>query len=331
MRKLMLILAASCIVLTGAAQTRTQEYLKKIPALPKDSCNAKRESVEGFVNGVSALRDQLTNEIEVIREAVDSHMESNADMAQENVMKQMSQMYGVSQADIDKMKNAKNMSDADKQALANKMMSQQTNMTMDEAKNLSKMSEAGRKAYAEAYAAEAMAVAKNDPGQTARNNYAGNLYETNTAQQAAYSKISEINSRIIALYSPMENDPERQKMLDRMNAWNSKLTSMMGIVSDGEARIMDSLSLRIKNEQIAYCNKYTLQYRTALRKHLQIMKSSMPEYKRFGDISAETTKAQTGIDMPAEGKELASLEAIEEYLKALQNAYRYKLYYSEDD
>lgn len=321
---------AAGIVLSGAAQTRTQEYMKKIPALPKDSCNVTRASAENFTAQVAALRDQLVSEIEQIRESVDSHMESNADVAQENVMKQMSQMYGMSQADLEKMKNAKNMSDADKQALANKMMTQQANMTMDEAKNLAKMSEAGRQAYTEAYATEAMATANTDPNQAARNDYARNLYNNNVAQQSAYSKINEINNRIVALYAPVTNDPERQKMLDRISAWNSKLTSMMGIVSDGEARIMDSLSLRIQNEQIAYCNKYTPQYRTALRKHLQIVKASMPEYIKFGEISAATTKSQTGIDMPAEGKELASFEAIADYLRALEGAYKYKLYYSDE-
>jgi len=330
MKRILLILVAAGIVLTGAAQTRTQEYMKKIPALPKDSCNATRSSVEGFVSQVSALRDELVTEIEGIREAVDSHMESNADVAEANAMKQMAQMYGMSQADINKLKNAKDMSDADKQALANKMMMQQANMSMDEAKNLSKMSEAGRKAYAEAYAVEAMATAQNDPNQEAKSNNAKNMYQSGVAQQAAISKINEITTRIAALYSPIEKDPERQKMLDRMKAWNNQLTSMMGIVSDGEARIMDSLSLRIQNEQIAYCNKYTPQYRAALRKHLQTVKASMPDYKKFGDINAETTKIQTGIDMPEEGKELASLEAIADYLRALEEVYRYKLYYSDE-
>ena len=331
MKRILFIILAASLVLNGAAQTGAQVYLKRIPALPKDSCNATRASVENFISVVNALRGELDSEIEGIKESVESNMESNTDVAEENVMKQMSQMYGISQADLDKMKNAKNMSEADKQALANKMLSQQANMTMDEVKSLSKMSEAGKQAYTEAYATEAMANAKNNPGQAARNNYAGNLYKTNVSQQAALSKINEINSRIAALYSPIQNDPEMKKMLDRIQAWNSKLTSMMGIVSDREARVMDSLSLKIKNEQIAYCNRFTPQYRAALRKHIQIVRVSMPDFRNFGEISAETTKAQTGIEMPAEGKELASLEAIAQYLKALQDAYRYKLYYSEDN
>jgi hypothetical protein len=35
--------------------------------------------------------------------------------------------------------------------------------------------------------------------------------------------------------------------------------------------------------------------------------------------------------MPAEGRELPALEAIMKYLRALEGAFRYKLYYPEDD
>jgi len=330
MKRILLIMLAAGIVLTGAAQTRTQEYIKKIPAIPNDSCNASKASVYNYVAGVKALRDQLMNEIEGIREAVDSHMESNADVTKDKMMKQMSQMYGISQEDMDKMKNSKNMSAADKQALANKMMQQQANITMDEAKNLSKMSDAGRQAYAEAYATEAMATAKNDPQQAERNNFAGNMMEAGAARQDAYMKIQEIDSRIKTFYSPIESDPERQKMLDRIDAWNSKLISMSGIVTDSQSRIMDSIVLRIKNEKIAYCNRYTPLYRAALRKHLQTVKASMPEYIKFGEINAETTKMQTGVEMPAAVKELTSMEAVAAYLQALEAVYGFNLYFPGD-
>ncbi len=321
---------AAGLVLTGAAQTRTQEYMKKIPAIPKDSCNASRATVDNFVAGVKALRDQLISEIEGIREVVDSHMESNADVTKDKMMKQMSQMYGISQEDMDKMKNAKNMSAADKQALANKMIQQQANMTMDEAKNLSKMSDAGRQAYAEAYATEAMATAKNDPQQAERNNFAGNMIQADAARQDAYLKIQEINNTITTFYNPVEKDPERQKMLDRIDAWNKKLISMSGIVTGSQARVMDSISLRITNEKIAYCNRYTPLFRAALRKHLQTVKASMPVYENIGEIYAETIKIQTGVEMPAAGKELTSMEAVEGYLQALEDVYGFNLYFPGD-
>lgn len=331
MRKLALISFALCSGLILSAQTKTADYLKKIPPLPKDSCNVSKASVESFREKTGVIILQLQDDIDAINEKVNQKMEGGAGTAQENAMKQMSQMYGVSQSDLEKMKNSKNMTAAEKQALASKMMSQQTNMSMEEVQSMSKMSEAGKKAYAEAYAMESMATQQADPNQAAKSANAQNLYQLTVSQQAANSKVSEIANKIAALYTSIDSDPERQAMLDRMSGWQNKLNSMMGIVSGKEARIMDSLSLLVKNEKIAYCTKYTTKYRAALRKHLEIMKGSLPDYQNLGNITAEATRAQSGIEMPAEGREIPALTAINAYLEKLREAYQYKLYFAEDD
>jgi ABC-type Zn uptake system ZnuABC Zn-binding protein ZnuA len=78
MKRLLLILLASGIVIAGAAQTLTQNYMQQLPALPRDSCNISRNSAEAFESRVDALKEKLDQEIESIKEAVDTHMESNA-------------------------------------------------------------------------------------------------------------------------------------------------------------------------------------------------------------------------------------------------------------
>ncbi|HSO77066.1 MAG TPA: hypothetical protein VLQ76_00735 [Bacteroidales bacterium] len=330
MKKIVFFLIAVTVTLSAGAQKISNGYLRKIPALPADACNVTRAAIESFTQQVSALAEQLKGESDTLNETVDEHMKSTEGSAQETAMKQMSQQYGLSQADIEKMKNSKNMTAAEKQALANQMMSQQTNMTVEEAKSVGKMSEAGKKAYAEAYAMEAMATNQADPKQQAKNENAKNQYQLESSQQAINSKLSDIGQKIAALYSPIEADPERQKMLDRMDAWHNKIMSMTGI-DYGQGKQMDSLAVLIKNEKIAYCNKFTPRYRAALRKHRGILKTSLPDYQASGNVMAEVTKAQTGIIMPADGTEIPALQAIDQYLKALQGAYKYKLYFPEDD
>lgn len=330
MKKTAFFLIAVTLTLSVGAQKIGNGYLMKIPALPADSCNVSRAGAEAFTQEVSSLEAQLKNEIDTLNRVVNQHMKSNEASAQERAVNQMSQQYGMSQADIEKMKNSKNMTAAEKQAMANKMMQQQTNMSMDEVKNLSKMSESGKKAYAEAYATEAMAANQTDPKQQAKNENAKSQYQLVASQQAINSKLSAVSQKIAALYSPIESDPERQKMLDRMGQWHDKIMSMTGI-DYGQGKQMDSLAVLIKNEKIAYCDKYTPMYRAALRKHLEILKTSMPDYQSFGNVTAEVTKAQTGIEMPAGGTEITALQAIDEYLKALKDAFKYKLYFTEDE
>ncbi len=330
MKKIMFFLIAVTVTLSAGAQNISNGYLMKIPALPADSCNVTRAGVERFTQQVSALAGQLKDEIDTLNRTVNRHIKANEGSAQERAMKQMSQQYGMSQADIEKMKNSKNMTAEEKQAFANKMMSQQTNMTVDEAKNLGKMSEAGRKAYAEAYVTEAMATSQADPKQQAQNDALKSQYYLVNSQQATVKKLSAIEQNISALYSPIEADPERQKMLDRIGQWNNKIMSMTGI-DYGQGKEMDSLAVLIKNEQIAYCNKFTPRYRAALRKHLELLKTSMPDYQSLGKITAEVTKVQTGIEMPAGGTEIPALKAIDAYLNALQDAFDYNLYFPEDE
>ena len=99
----------------------------------------------------------------------------------------------------------------------------------------------------------------------------------------------------------------------------------------GQGKKMDSLSVLIKHEQNNYCDNFTPKYRAALRQHEAIVKSSLPDFQRLGEITAEITKAQTGIVIPPESTTIGGMEAIKEYLGKLQKAYKFKLNYPEDN
>ncbi len=329
MKRTAIFLLAAAFSIVTSAQNRTAGYMAKVPVLPDDSCNVTRAKAEAFEARVDGILQDIQADIDMLTGLQNTTMESNASTAQETAMRQLSQQYGISQADLEKMKNAKNMSAAEKQALANKMMQQQTNMSMGEVQNLSKMSDAGRKAYAEAYATESMAVAETDPARQAKSANARSLYESLNARTNAMNKISSIQQRIADLYSPLEGDPERQAMLDRIDDWHAGITSMAG-VDYGQGKQMDSLALLIKNEQVRYCDRFTPRYRGALRQHMQILKASLPDYKNYGEILDESNKLQTGISTPPECREIAGLSAIADYLRKLKEVYGFKLYYPED-
>jgi len=242
-------------------------------------------------------------------------------------MKQMQGKYGMSDEDINKMKNSKNMTDAERKAMADKMVMQQTNMSMDEIQKMSKMSEAGKKAYAEAYATEAMANAQADPKKYAPDKNAGNLYSLTNEQQTLNQKIVAGQQKITNMYAAIENDPEGKAMLDKIAKWNSKLTSMMGEVSDYEAHIMDSIGGLITKEEIKYCSKFTPRYRAVLKQDLVNLQASVPDCNRLEEVTGELMKLQTGVGAPPESAETSSLAALNGYLGHLKSAYKYKLYY----
>jgi hypothetical protein len=331
MKKYLLLLVACSFALIANAQTIFETYLKKVPALPRDSCNISYANADNFALQVNVLIDELDNEIETRNRLVDKYSEDNEEQMKNNITKQMQQQYGMSDEDIDKMKNGDELSDEETQALANKMMMQQTNISMAEIENISNMSEAGKKAWAEGYAAEAMANAQSEPTKQTGNDQAKTLMALSQEQQSLVNKINVAGTKIANQYSAIESDPSEKTMTDNIARWNRTLVSMMGEVSDHEAKIMDSLSLLIQKEQIKYCDKFTPKYRAALRQDLANVKALLPDYRRLDEVTGEILKVQTGVDPAPESKDRSSLQALLAYLKNLEDAYKYKLYYPEEN
>lgn len=315
--------------LLGYAQTSSEDFLKRIPDLPKDSCNVTKSAMESFTQKVSILADEIENEINILNEKANAKSPANEAAAKDAAMQKMSQQYGLSQEEISKMKSGK-MSAAEKQAMANKALQQQTNMSMGEIKNMSKMSESGKKAYMEAYGTEMMAAQQANPGKQPVNESARNMQQLMNSQQAIVGKINANGQKIGNLYAKIENDPNLVKMYQNIDKWHNKIMSMTGI-DYGQGKQMDSLAVLIKTTQIKICDNYTPQYRSALRQNLTILKASMTDIQQLGEITAELTKAQTGITPPAESTEIGKMQTIKGYLKSLKDAYKFKLYFPEEN
>lgn len=325
------ILTTLTLVIAGLlanAQKTPEDFLKKAPALPKDSCSISRNAVESFTQSVASLIEEVENEISTLNEKVNAGGKGNEELAKEAALKQMSQQYGMSEEDVAKLKNAKNLSKADKEALANNMVMQQTNMSMDELKNLSKMDDAAKKAYTEAYATEMMANAQANPNQKPPANTSADIQQLLAAQQAATANISAYSQKIAYLYSSIESDTSGRQMLRKIDNWHNKLMSMTGI-DYGQGKQMDSLSVLIQHEQIKYCNKFTPKYRSAVRQHYKLVMTAIPDYRELGTLSAEVYKMQYGIVIPPESAELGALQAVKEYLDRLKESFKYTLYFSD--
>ena len=327
MRRLLFILICICCTAVTSAQFLTEGYLSKTPSLPKDSCDITFAQVESFKSQVNNILNQVDISIGQMNRNSRQAAKANEAASKEQAMKQMAQ-YGMSQEDMAKMKSGK-MTAADKQALANKMMMQQTNISVDEMKATRGMSQEGKKAYTEALTTEMMAA-----GQAGhiKSSAAGNAPVVGTLvmeQQQIMTRISDRYQKIPGLYDAIENDPERQQMITRMANWKSKWTSLGG-VDAGQGKQMDSLQILIKKEQIKYCDKFTPLYRNALRKHLSVIKSSLPDYRRLAEITGQIAESQTGVPAAAGGNDITGLTALKEYLARLSDAYRYKLLYPEE-
>jgi len=328
MRKLVLFLLILAGTYTTYSQLTPEAYIRKIPALPTDTCNTSKIGIQNFTNQVNSLNEQVQSDARLRTKQAKANAQTNEAAMKEGAMKQMSQQYGMSEEDMNKMRNAKNLTPAEKQAMANKMMMQQTNISMDEAKNLKKTSEEGKKAWAEGYANEAMATSQTNP-KTDGGNSAMNISTLMEEQNTLNLKVTSWEQAIDARYQQLDNDPSGKAMLDKISKWKSEWTAMAG-VDYGQGSKMDSLASMIRNEQIDYCRKFTSQYWIILKEHIANVNNSLPEYRRIEAISGEILEIQNNVTSPDAGSDIMCLESVIRYLDRLRQAYKYKLYYSED-
>lgn len=327
MKKLIAVYVSCLMIVSAQAQILTEKYLKLIPSLPKDTCNITKVAAGNFRQKVIDLAEQVNTEIESLNNIVDNKMEGSEEIAKANAMKQMSQQYGLSPEQMQKMQNGK-MSAAEKQALANQVLQQQANMSMGEVQNLSKMSEAGKKAYMEAYGTEMAASGQSAQNQQNAANVK-NLNQLIAEQQALNSKINSTVKKISDLYSVIQNDPELAKSYQNIEKWHNKLMSMSG-VDAGQGKQMDSLGVLITNEKIKICNKYTPRWHSALKQDLPLIKSIIPDTYQLFEVTSELTYLQSGVKVPSESLEVPALGLIKGYLDHLKEAYVYKLYFPEE-
>jgi hypothetical protein len=331
MKKTALILMVLSIGLMTSAQSTFESYMKRVPSLPRDTCNISKADMDSFEQQVTVLLNELSNEIQNRNRNLNDYMEKNKSTMQNNSINQMQQQYGISDEDINKMKNGKSMSKEEKMAMANKMMQQQTNISMGEVENLSKSGEAGKEAWAEGYAAEAQANAQADPKKQTASSTPGTISSLQMEQQSLLKKIKIENDRIAGLYAEVDNDPSGKVMKERIAKWAGQKYKGTIVTDQRQITQDDSLDVLIKNEEIRYCDLLTPKYRNLVRQHLSSVKASEPDYHRVADITSEVTRLQTSVAMPPESSDIPAMEALLEYLDKLGDAYKFKLYFPEDD
>ncbi len=327
MRRLIFISIWICFTAPVSAQFVTEGYLNKAPALPKESCDITFAQVENFTSQVNSLLTQVNDAIGQMNRSNKQSAKVNEAAAKQQAAQQMAQ-FGMSQEDMAKMKSGK-MTAEEKKALANKMMMQQTNISVDEMKATKGMTAEGKKAYSEALTTEMMASGQSGQIKSSAPGNAPALASLVQEQQQIMGNLSSRDQEFTTLYASLENNAEGQQMLKKIETWKSKWSSMVG-VDAGQGKQMDSLRVLIKKEEIKYCDKFTPLYRDALRTHLAVIKSSLPDYRRLAEITGQIEELQAGIPAAAGGNDITGMTALREYLSDLSKAYKYKLSYPEE-
>lgn len=330
MKNLILALLAFGIYCNLHAQPAAADYFKQAPAIPAKNCHITGIQQDAFENAVQALIDKVDADAKERSQQADDYMNAHQDEMKSNMIKKS----GMSDDDIKKLQNGKDLSEAEKNEMANKMLQQKANMSLDEAKNLKNMSKEAQQAWAQGYAAEQMAMAQANPGQVqAANQDNMKQYELLSEQSALRDKVTSQEDALKQQYQALEAEAEAEKA--KLAIELKPLYDELKSINDGEGSTQADVDhaakviKKIHDRQDLFCEKFTPRMLDYIKQCKTGFESLVPAYDRMEDLQFQIMAAQTGTKLTVAGKGGFSLQAVKQYLTYLSQAYRYKLYRTE--
>jgi hypothetical protein len=322
---LVFLFAGSVSAQTSTNQLTANEYMKKIPAQPGNICLCDVSVKDAFLSSVSTLRQTIVEDADTRERQLSEFMESKEGDIKSNMVK----MSGMSEEDVKKLQSGKKMTQAEKMEMANKMMQQQTNISMDEAKNLQKMSKAGKEAWAQGYATEQQAMAqagvkpKNQMGDMAM------AMSSNVAEQTALAtKLQTLQSDLQQKFEVLKGEAQAEKaQMDKelepyykiINSNNGEGATQKMVDEDKKARA------QVKARQDKYCEKMTPKMQAFLAESGATVENALPDYERMDELKYQSVENPAGKKLERKVTGIESIKAVAFYLGFVEETFIFRL------
>ena len=320
MKKTLSVIIILIISSVAYSQVTPEAFIGMLPGFSSNACMVKFADRQRLIRQVDSLSEVIKTEMSRRNKAI----KANEKNVQKQAMGNIQQQYGLDAQDMANAKKGNKMSAEEKKALADKMLQNSMNMSVDELKNVKKMSKEGKEAWAQAYSTEAMAAQAADPKKTEeKRKHDMNTLNLMNLQKHVIDSLLAIEEKFGAQIAELDNDKAGIQMLNNIEKLQKERASLMGVDGGQEAKIKE-LSAEIKAEKQVYCSNYSPRYTAILSRYFDYTKSCLPACYRLEKISAQLTKATSGVDMKLEPGGIG-ISKVTDYLSLLRNVFKYNL------
>lgn len=305
------------------AQSGSNDLLEKIPAVPTNVCVSSNETQKQFEEKISAIIREVDYQILALKK------QSKPDEAKAKAQaEQMLKQQGLSQDDVDKMKSKK-MTKEDKQAMAEKMMQQYTNMSTSEVNSMKNMSKEGKQAYMEGYAAEAQATAQANAKNNKKSESNTNNADVISERSVLYQNITAQQQDVLLKYKQVNQDAGGLKMMERMNSLRARMRQLVGgggeeVWNEKDKKEYDAAIATLNQLKKDYCKYMSPLYFSALNYHFANLQSSYNDYQKLDEMTGKIDNTIVNIGTTGKGGNIEYFDWAKSYLQNLKNAYKYK-------
>ncbi len=320
-----LFIASFLLILSAVNAQTGYSYLNRLPVASGNICSMTSEQQEEFLKTVRDIIGEMNKKILEMKKRT----KADVDLQKDKIEKDLAAEYGLSNSDIQKMKNKK-LSKEEKKAIADKMMQEKIGMSMAEISKLKSMSKEGKKQWAEAFATQQQANLSGNPDsnkteeQVAMEKRIGkdnNTLELAKEQQMLMNKIAA-SDKIFAnkMNQFLKDDSIYVAQLRKgLKPLEAKMNGLPG-PSEEEAK---SIKRSMKTLWTAYCGKSSPKYIDILGQSLTDLKANISNFDRLEELSELLGSQTIGLNASPNSKGLMQIEAVKSYASLLLNTFKY--------
>lgn len=324
MKKLLFFAVSLFLPSLVFSQVTPEAFLAKIPSLPNNVCNDDQDEKDAFIKKLYDLEQEMEAVINSKKQIVeDAYQNSKVDV-EKNIAKE----YNLSGADMQQLKQIQNIKDKDQKKkeqkkIADKILQDKTNISMEEIEKLKKMSKEGKKAWVEAYSTEQMATME---GKTDSINAVNqkNMDQYNLAQEQ-----SKLMNQVDAVNKMFANKIKELNEADSVatRAFLVERDTIWAHLGDYYAEEYERAIEKIRELEKQYCETMTPKYFDILNGQTNKIKTLLPILYKLEKVNAELSQTTLNVknkDFYSEG--LMGLEAVKDQITLLTTAFKYAHY-----
>ena len=329
-----IIFTALILILVGfavKAQTTPEAFLGMLPVPPGSICGEGEDAAKSaFIQKIGEVRDQLQEEISRRKDEIEAKMKSSEGKMMQNTMARtgvspelMQKMMALEKQSKGASGDQKKAYEAQKKAMADQMIQQSMNISMGEIENLKKMDKAGQTAWTTAYATEKKAEVMADP-KAYQQKAAADMkdYQLVQKQKQLADSLGAQSTKYMKQFQDLDTDKNALALQAQIDELEKKLNLEYEKQNRPNDDLIKSLTNRIRDLQINYCNLQSPKYLEILSRYKTFMQASIIPYYRLEKLTYQVTASQTGVDMNAEPG-LMGLQQVESFLRQLSDIYKY--------
>lgn len=303
--------------LSTQAQSTPEAFLSRLPTIPTVACAADTSVVNRFTDKIYKVKSDLKEFIDRIHADAQADMKKNKNKIVSNAIGQS----GLSENDVQELQKSDGNEEQGREA-AEKVISEQYGVSMQDLDKLGDMSEEEQEKWAQNYAThQKLKENRNHQGTTKKQEKSARLFELFKEQKTISEQITHEMEKVSQLFKNVAEQDiiETYKLNEKLSPLENQLCS--GICTDAEIARSNAAEKQIYGLKVKFCEKMSPLQTNAIEQYLTSLKTLLPIYRQLADVQNKISELQQIGDIVP--RDLSCFAAIDEYANTLLVAYKY--------